>query len=45
MRFVVQNIPHPTVSDGLTHEQSVSINKARSAMLGVIYNFYSKTIY
>ena len=42
---VVKNIPHPTVSDGLTHERSVGINKPRSAMLGVIHNFYPKTIY
>ena len=45
MSFVVQNIPHPTVSDGLTHERSVGINNPRSAMLGVIYNLYPKTIY
>ena len=45
MSFVVQNIPHPNVSDGLTHERSVGINKPRSAMLGVIYNYYPKIIY
>ena len=45
MSFVVQNIPHLTVSDGLTRKRSVGINKPRSAMLGVIYNFYPKTIY